>query len=104
MIAQIITGVLHFVFLYLYVEVWSMDVEGIGYAHCSSAFVNMMFTLIYSLCIPSIQEAIQWPNSSTLEGMYEYFRLGVPILVIQCSDRWAFHITIVIAGLIGVDE
>ena len=103
MIAQLITTPLHFGFCHLYVTVWGLDVEGIGYANCSSGFVNMMFTLIYSLCVPSIREAIQWPNSSTLEGLYEYLRLGVPVLIIQCSDRWAFNITTVISGRIGVD-
>ena len=103
MISGGITIPLHFAFLHLYVNVWGLGVEGIGYANVSSGFVNMSFTLLYSLCVPSIREAIQWPNASTLEGLYEYMRLGVPILIIQCSDRWAFNITTVISGKIGVD-
>ena len=84
--------------------VYGFDVEGLGYANCVSGFINLIFTLIYTHCVPSISEAVAWPNSSTLEGLTAYVKLGLPIVIIMCSDWWAYSIIMIISGRLGVSD
>ena len=58
MLAQIATSFFHLGFIYLFVTVYGFDVEGLGYANCASGLVNLLFTVVYTLFVPSIREAV----------------------------------------------
>ena len=103
MLAQIFGSILHVLWCFLFVEVLKFDVEGLGYAVSVTQFINLVFTVCYSNCLPSIKEAIHLPNASSLQGWGEYLRLGIPTMLIECSDWWAFEILLVLAGFIGVN-
>ena len=52
---------------------------------------------------PSIQDAVQWPNERSFEGLWEYMSLGLPLGVMLCLEWWAFEIMVLFSGYIGVE-
>ena len=104
MIAQIVSTVFHLFWCYYFITVKGFDIEGLGYAMSITAFTQFIFSLIYSSCVPSISQAIHCPNAQSLKGWCQYLSLAVPVVIMCCSDWWAFEILILISGLIGVIE
>ena len=80
------------------------DVEGLGYAMSVTAFTQFIFTLLYTSCVASISAAIHCPNAQSLRGWCQYMSLAMPVVIMLCSDWWAFEILTIISGLIGVSE
>ena len=102
MMAQVISTILHVFWCYLFVSVMELDVEGLGYAMSITALTQFMFTQCYACCVSSIRGAIQLPNAQSFQGWCQYLNLGIPLVLMQCSDWWAFEILTLISGLIGV--
>lgn len=54
--------------------------------------------------VEEIKEAVQYPNSNTFTGIYEYLSLGIPSAMMLCLEWWAFEAMAIMAGYVGVNE
>ena len=72
----------HFVWLYLFVVKWQLDVVGIGLS-TTLTFMGMLIVIeVYSnFYIPSIKESLFLPGHETLQNWVEYLRLGIPAAI-----------------------
>ena len=76
------------------------------------AFNITQFTLfavvtLYSNCITQIKEALVFPSMDSLwtfNGYYNYLAIGIPCMVMVCSEWWVHESMVLIAGTLGVDE
>jgi MATE family multidrug resistance protein len=63
-----------------------------------------MFLVIntYISCCKELQEAWIMPDWSTIRGINDYLKLGIPSSAMLCLEWWSFEIMILIAGYISI--
>ena len=81
-----------------------MGVIGLGLASSITNFIKLAFTFIYSYCSPDINKAMVKPGREAFEGWIEYLKLAFPVLIIVCSEWWAYEAITILAGLLGTKE
>ena len=104
MVAQIISSIGHVFLLILFVRIWEMDVDGLGYAYMLTNFSNFLFVTIYSHCITDIKPALFWPTRDTFHGWYAYLAIGIPAMIMLIAEAWAFQVMGIFSGLISVTD
>ena len=81
-----------------------MEIQGVGIAGSISNGLIFLFLLAYSWHTEEIREAISLPNKHAFQDICEYLKLGIPSAMMLCLEWWAFEVTCVMVGYIGVDE
>ena len=80
-----------------------MGLKGAGLAVLISSTFVFVSMNIYASCIPSIRDAIQWPDMRIFNEINEYLQYGLPMAGLLCAENWAFELIIFMAGGLGVD-
>ena len=105
MLAQMGATLLHFLWLYLFVIKWQLEVLGLGIATAATYLTMLVMVEIYSHCfLPRIKVSLFCPGREVFENWGEYFKLGVPATVMWCAEFWAFEIMVLLSGVIGIKE
>ena len=102
MIVQVCASFLHIFWCYFFVEVYQMDIEGLGIASTVTSLILIIFAVVYPVFIKEVQDALVWPDSSVWSGWKEYFSLGVPTTGMLCAEYWAWESLAFISGHLGV--
>ena len=104
MFAQIFSSAIHIPLCILFVKKWNFGVNGLGIAS-SITFISMyIFVTIYSHCLTDIKEALFFPTRDSFVGWGEYFKTGIPSIIMLCNEGWAIFILGIFAGLISVND
>ena len=99
MIAQLIATILHPFWCWLFAVHLEMNILGIGLAYTVSQFILVAFATVYATCLPSISEAISFPNADSFKGWGNYLKLGLPTMVMLWSEDLAFYGLTLLSGL-----
>ena len=59
---------------------------------------------IHAHLIESIKEALILPNLEALQGWGQYLKVGVPIMVMVCSEAWVWEMLLIMSGMISVTD
>ena len=104
MFAQIFSGILHVPICILFIHKLEYGIEGIAYASLITYSSMFVFVTIFSHCLEDLKEALFWPTRDTFIGWGQYFKIGLPSVIMLCAESWAFQIMVVFAGLISVND
>ena len=102
MVAMIVSTLLHVPLCILFVEVFDMDIRGLAAATSVNKFILVVFLMVYGSCSKNIRPAITFPDGDTFRGWFEYIQVALPVIVMYCSEFWAFEILVIIAGTLSV--
>ena len=107
MTAQVVSTVIMPLLCYYFIVVKELNLFGLGMAFNLTQFTLFVVVTLYSNCISQIKEALVLPSINsllTIDGYLNYLALGLPIMVMVCSEWWVHESMVLIAGTLGVDE
>lgn len=104
LVTTIIAMFLHVLWLYTFVTKMDLKVYGIGIAMALTYLLQFLGTVAISLMVPRIKDAIFCPKADAFTKWDEYFAIVIPIMIIFCTESWAFEVIQVITGYVGVAE
>ena len=81
----------------------NLGIRGSCYASSVTMFINLTFITIISCYIEEIKDAWFMPNRESLLGIVEYMKIGVPMMLVNCLEFWAFHIQSFILIFLSVE-
>lgn len=102
MLAMIGATVLHVLWCFLFVTWMDMSVIGLGLATSLTYLLMLVMITQYAQCVSRISDALFCFERDVFSGWGEYFKLGVPAMVMICAEDWAFQIMTFLAGIMGV--
>ena len=104
MVAMIVSTLLHVPLCILFVEVFDMDIRGLGAATSVNKFLLIFFLMVYGSCSKNIRPAMTFPDRDTFRGWCEYLQVALPVTAMYCAEVWAFEILVLIAGTLSVSQ
>ena len=102
MLAMIGATILHVLWCYLFVVRMQLAVIGLGMATSLTYLVMFLMITLYARCVSRISDALFCFERDVFSGWGEYFKLGVPAMIMICAEDWAFQIMTFLAGIMGV--
>lgn len=102
MLAMVGGTALHLLWCYLLVAKYDLGVEGLALATSFTYLLMFLMITEYAHCLSRLKEALFCPDKSVFEGWGEYFKLGIPAMIMICAEDWAFQILTFLAGILGV--
>lgn len=105
MFIQIITTILHFLFCYIFVEVFSWNIIGIAYATNLTQTLNFLLIMLYLTCLWPERKTFTWGPSILSKPIlsanwYKFLLIALPISLSIILEYASFEINSVIAGLL----
>mmetsp|Transcript_44333 Transcript_44333/g.58810 ORF Transcript_44333/g.58810 Transcript_44333/m.58810 type:complete len:82 (+) Transcript_44333:318-563(+) len=79
-----------------------MEVIGLGVATSVTYFLMLAMITEYAHCLTRISDALFCFDREVFACWGEYFKLGVPAMIMICAEDWAFQIMTFLAGIMGV--
>jgi Na+-driven multidrug efflux pump len=64
--------------------------------------VTYVLLLIYTQFVKEIQDCLFLPDRRSLQGLWEYLKIAIPLALMQCTDWWVFELMVFTAGFYGV--
>ena len=104
MIAQFIASILHLVLAYHFVFEKNMDVKGLGLAISIANFSKTAIVVVFICLNKEIRKSVTMMTMNAFAEWREYLGYSIPVIIILCSEWWAYEVITVLAGLIGVEE
>ena len=104
MIAMIVATLLHLPLCLLFINVFDMDIRGLGLASSVKDFVLLTTVMLYGNCSKDIRPALSMPDRETFRGWGEYLKVSLPSTAMICAEWWSFETLTVIAGILGVNQ
>lgn len=102
--AEVCGMIMHIAANYILVIKYDMGIIGTAMANNSTMLIVFSINFCYSTMIPEIQDAIQWPNASSLQGLSKYLELGIPCAIMRMLDICATLLMTFTTGLLGVEQ
>lgn len=99
---QLMCTVLHYLWCYLFVNKFQLDIKGTALATTLTYFLNFIVTTLYVSTIKELRPAWFLPNRNSFRGLCEYLKLGIPTVTIMLVDWSSFEIMTLIAGYISM--
>lgn len=102
MVIQIFVTLLHIILSYYFVFELKMEINGLGLAISLTNLLKFLLTLGYIKCNEQTSRVLTRPSFKSLTyGWREYLKLSLPVILILCSEWWAYELMTVFAGLIN---
>lgn len=98
LLITILGTILHIFWCYLFVDIYQMDIYGIGYACLVTNIVMYAQIKLYSSYITKGVNLV----SVTYEGIKEQFWLGAPCALMVSLEWWAYQVMSIMSGYFGV--
>lgn len=104
--AQILNCILHPFWLYFFVFVLDLSMEGVAFGTSITYFMNYLVPIIYVSFNKSIlkENSWHWINKDSFKGLFEYLRYGIPSMIMVAMESWAVEVIIIMSGLLGEFE
>jgi MATE family multidrug resistance protein len=99
---QIVTTVFHFIWCYLFITVWKLNVVGAALSLNITYILNWLLLDLYihfSGCCPKTWVT---PNKHAFENVWEYLKIGISGALMLCFEWWAFELLAIFSGYISV--
>ena len=103
---QLITTVLHALWVYLFVFWVDIGMDGIAVATCITYILNFVIGTVYITLNKSVvkEGSWHWINRDSFRGIIEYLRYGIPSMLMVMIDNWSFEVLLFMSGYVGVIE
>ena len=103
---QLITTVLHALWIYIFVFLFDIEMDGIAIATWITYMLNYAIWVIYIYFNRSIvkEGSWHWINKDSFTGIIEYLKYGVPSMLMIIIDNWSFEVILFMSGIVGVVE
>ena len=103
---QVITTMLHVLWLFLFVSVFEFGYQGIALSSWFTYILNFTLCMLYITYNKSLfkEGSLHWINKDSFTGLWEYMRFGGPSLLLLLFDMWCFQIMMIMAGYLGPIE
>ena len=101
---QLVTLVLHFFWLWLFVT--KMGLKEVGAAMATNITYLLNFILIEGVCMTktSLKRTYQGvPDHRAFQNIGEYLKIGIPGACMLCFEWWCFELLAIFSGLISVE-
>ncbi|CAI2366796.1 unnamed protein product [Moneuplotes crassus] len=104
--SQIISSVLHPLWLFLTIYVCGLRFEGVAIANSLVVFSNFFipFMIIYFDRSWVQEESWHWFSKDSFNGLWQYLHYGFPSLLVVSFELWGFEGINIMAGYLGVNE
>ena len=104
--SQIVNCILHPLWLYIFVSVMDLSVNGVALATDLTYILNYLLPIIYIQFHKSIIKEDSWHciNKDSFIGLLEYLKYGVPSMLMIALEYWAFELLSLLSGLLGEVE
>ena len=104
LVAMVVGSVLHMLWLWLFVTVFEMGVNGVPMAMVMTESLKLLIIFIYARSLPEMEDALFWPTMDVFTGWGQYLKLSIPTILMLLPEWWAFEFLIIMAGYIGVKD
>ena len=86
---QIVTTVLHPLWVYIFVGPLNLDIVGIAVATCITYILNFVIGTVYITLNKSVvkEGSWHWINRDSFKGIIEYLRYGIPSMIHECEKN-----------------
>ena len=92
----------HPLWCYLSIHYFEMGVKGPALAQSISTILNIVILSVCLSRIPEFKEVFFMPNRECLKGISNYFKLGVPSLLLIWFEWCAFEFLTFMSGYLDV--
>ena len=102
----LITGVfIHIGCLFIFINKCNYGIQGLGYAGSIANITVYLAALSYTFLDSKLRPTMKLPDRRTfaLDGIWEYYRIGIPNAIMSCFEWWAYEVMTLLAGYISVD-
>lgn len=97
--AVAIVGTISFGSLFIHKFHWGY--ESLAWAYVISTYLSSISLILSSYCHPSVQRTLQLPSMDALKELKEFIVLGVPGMLMLCSEWWAYEFLTLFASQIS---
>lgn len=104
MYIQMVTGVLHPFWCYLFVDIMDIGIRGPALAASVSQIFNMTCMSIYLGRIEDFKEMWFMPNAECFKGLTNYIKIGLPSMGLIWLEWCAFEFLTFMSGYLDVDS
>ena len=82
-----------------------MGYELIGVSISFTIVVSLQLIIIsiYLLCHPVLKETQIWPSREIFNGIGEYLKIGLSVVIMLCTEWWIFEILTFMSGLLSIE-
>ena len=87
---MILSSILYVPLAYYLIVGLGMDITSIGIAMAIQQGIVFISSMIYTLSIKEISEAVFFPGLDSFSGWYNYLSISLPATVMLCSEWWGF--------------
>lgn len=99
---QIITALVHVWLCYLFANHLSLGLTGIAIAMNLNAVLNIVITQVWVTYFESdMKEAWFFPDRNSINGLFDYFKMGLSACIMLTLEWWCFDIMIFISSFIS---
>jgi Na+-driven multidrug efflux pump len=94
--------ILHPLWCYLFIVKMNLSISGAGLANTLTYIIFLTSNLIYTWCLPDIQQAVFMPDKRTFEDLGQFLKLGIPGVMMLCLDAYGNVLVNILSGLISM--
>lgn len=102
MYTMIVTSMLHFVWLEVFVKSWGWDIYGISLATIITYFSNFAAITAFCLWDKEVRKSFFWFTKESSQDLKGYLKVGIPSTTMLCLEWWSFEVLAFMAGYISV--
>ena len=97
--------VIHISLLFVFINQLHYGIQGLGYAGAIANTVVYVLILAYNFFNAKLRPTMKLPDGRTfdLEGIWEYYRVGIPNTIMRSFEWWAYEAMTLLSGYISVD-
>ncbi|CAI2367420.1 unnamed protein product [Moneuplotes crassus] len=102
-VTQIINCGLHLLWLYLFVHVLDLSVNGVAISACITYVLYYVIPVCYIQLNQDMLKEDSWHfiNKDSFKDLWGYLKFALPVLVIVAFEYWIFEVIAIISGLVG---
>ena len=103
---QIVTTVIHPIWLYVFYNMFKLGIEGISIATCITYSLNFFVCYFYITYNKSYVREDSWHfvNKHSFIGLIEYLKYGAPSMVMIVLEAWCFQSLMLMSFSLGANE
>lgn len=103
MYTMIITSSLHFVWCYILVFKFNLEVVGVSVATIITYFLNFAVITLYCMTDKEVRKSFFFFTKDSLVGLGGYLKVGIPSTTMLCLEWWSFEVLAIMAGYISTE-
>jgi len=99
---QVFTTVLHFIWCYLFITVWKLEVVGAALALDVTYILNWILLDMYIHFSGVCGKTWVTPDRRIFQNLGEYVKIGIAGALMLCFEWWAFELLAIFSGYLGI--